>query len=141
MEKLHKVTLPSGGEMVFHLAPFAVARELHRAVTEEAKALHLDPKTDIDVNLLKDLFCTGLSSKKIEEQIWRCFEKAMINNQRITEKTFEPEEMRDDYFFACMEVGRENILPFTKSLFAKYKTAFEKAQATLKSLSVTKDSQ
>ena len=123
MDELKVVTLPSGAMLKISLSPFKVARELYRAVLEEAKGLKFDPKQEIDVNMFKDLFCTAVSSRKIEETLWECFKKATYNGLGITEDTFEPLDARDDYLTACLEVAKVNILPFTKSLFAQYGTA------------------
>jgi len=112
--------LPSGAELEITLSPFATSRALFQAILDESKLLKLDPKADVDVNLLKDLFCTFLSSKKIEACIWECMKRATYNGLKITEDTFEPEAARDDYFSVCFETTKANILPFTKSLYAQY---------------------
>ena len=72
----------------------------------------------IDVNLRKDLFCTFLASKKIEAALAECMKRVTYNGLKITEDTFEPVEARDDYLTVCVEVTRENVVPFMKSLFA-----------------------
>lgn len=115
-----EVTLPSGAVLTIQPAPFADARDLYQALMEEGKGLKLDPTAEVDVNFWKDLFCTGLSSKKVEQKLWKCMEKVLINKLRVTTETFEPVEARDDYFTVLMEVATENISPFTKSLYVKY---------------------
>lgn len=114
------VDLPSGARLKISLSPFAVARDLYQAALEELKHLKLDPEAEVDANFYKDLFCTGLASKKIEKAIWKCMEKALYNDLKITEDTFEPEEARDDYFAVMFEVAKVNIHPFAKDLSAKY---------------------
>lgn len=117
---LKTVKLPSGAELKLHAAPFADSKALLQAVLEESKGLRLDGNSDIDVNLWKDLVCVGFSSKKIEACLAKCMERALVDGQRIDDKTFEPLERRDDYMSVCYEVAKENLLPFTKSLYAQY---------------------
>lgn len=115
-----KVTLPSGAELDIQLRPFAESRALYQAFLEEAKSLKLDPAAEVDVNMWKDLACLALSSKRVEEAIWVCFKGCLYKKIQISLDTFEPEEAREDYFTVMMEVARENVLPFTKSLFVQY---------------------
>lgn len=114
------IDLPSGAKLRVTVSPFAISRALYQAILEESKGLKLDPKAEVDANLFKDLFCVGLSSKKIEACLEACLEKCLYNDKRITADTFEPVEARDDYIQVCFEVAKENIQPFTKSLYAKY---------------------
>lgn len=112
--------LASGAELKIQLAPFADARALFQAVLEEAKALKINSQDEIDVNLFKDVFCAGLSSKKIEACLSLCMKRVTYNDLKIDENTFEPELARGDYMEVCWEVLQENILPFVKNLYAKY---------------------
>lgn len=112
--------LPSGAKLEITPAPFAIAKALYMAVAEEMKSLKLDPRAEIDANFWKDIFCVGISSVKIEERLWECMKRATYNGLKIDKDTFEPIESRQDYGVVCFEVAKENILPFTKSLSAKY---------------------
>lgn len=124
-----KVKLPSGAELEIGVSPFEVAKNLYQAVLEEVRVLKLDPAAEIDVNLFKDLYCAGFSSKKIEACVQKCFDKVLYNGLRVTPETWEPVEARQDYQEACWAVAQENIEPFTKSLYAKYQTIL-KGQAS-----------
>lgn len=124
---MKSVKLPSGAELQITLATFAESRSLYQAVLEEAKVLRLDPGQEIDVNLYKDLFCTALSSKKIETALWDCMKKVLYNGLKIDKDTFESEESRQDYVMVCLEVGKENISPFLKSLYAEWYPVLAKA--------------
>ncbi len=126
-----KVTLPSGAELEIRLAPFADSKALYQAVLEEVKTMNLDPKADVDVNLFKDLFCIGFSSKKIESALNKCFQQVTYNGMKISGDTWEPVSARDDYFKACIEVAKENILPFVKSLYAEYLPIFQEMVGSL----------
>lgn len=115
-----KITLPSGAELDITPSPFTVAKALYQAVAAEGKDLKLDPSAEIDVNFYKDIFCVALSSKKIEAALAECMKRVTYNGVKVTDETFEPIEARDDYLSVCFEVMKENIQPFTKSLYAKY---------------------
>jgi hypothetical protein len=112
--------LSSGAVLKITLAPFAEAKALYQACLEELRNLHVDPKEEVDVNLFKDLFCVGLSSKKIEAALWPCLKRATYNDLKIDDSTFEPVEARQDYVPVCFEVAKENIAPFAKSLYAEF---------------------
>lgn len=115
-----EVKLPSGALLRVDLAPFAVSKALYQAVLEEAKGLKIDGNAELDVNLFKDIFCAGFSSKKIEAALLECMKRAKYDNLQITDETWEPLSAREDYMVACFEVAKENLLPFTKSLSAQY---------------------
>lgn len=112
-------TLPSGATLRFNVAPFADARELYQVILSEIKDVPFNSKRELG-EVIKELVCIVASSKPVEAAIWQCFKKALYNNVKITEQTFEPVEARDDYLTACLEVTKENIMPFTKSLYAEY---------------------
>jgi hypothetical protein len=115
-----EVTLPSGAVLVVAPAPFQAAKALYQAVLEEVKGVKVDPLAEVDVNLFKDMFCIGLSSKKIESALAECLKRVTYNGLKVDSSTFEPVESRQDYVTACFEVAKENIEPFTKSLYAQY---------------------
>ena len=120
-----KIKLPSGAELEISPAPFADAKALYQAFLSEGKGLELDGSKEIDHNFMKDIFCAALSSPLIEEKLWECMKRCRYNKEKLVEDIFEPVESRDDYFTVMFEVAKENILPFTKSLYAQYKHIFE----------------
>lgn len=111
--------LPSGAELKITLSDFETSKALYQAIADECKNIKMNPKDEVE-NLVKDLACVALSSKKIEECLWKCMERATYNSVKITKETFEPEQTRDDYLAVCMEVARVNVLPFMKSLYAQF---------------------
>lgn len=125
---MREVKLPSGALLKIGLSPFAVGKSLYQAVLEDAKGVDFTGQTELAV-LYRDLFCVAASSKKIEACLWECFKKCTYNSGngdfRITEETFESVEARDDYLTVCVEVAKENILPFAKSLYAEYGHLFK----------------
>jgi len=120
MDELKTVKLPSGAVLKITPSPFADAKALYQAILEEARGLKLDPLSEIDVNLWKDLVCVGFSSKKIEAALAKCMERATYNDLKMDKDTFEPVAARDDYLTVCLEVTKENVMPFMKSLYAQY---------------------
>lgn len=121
-----EIVLPSGAKLAITLSPFAISKALLQAMLEEGKELKIDPKTEIDVNLFKDLFCTAFCSKKIEACVLECMKRVTYNGLKIdVNTTFEPEEARDDYMTVCYEVAKENVMPFTKTLTQQYSQILE----------------
>ena len=119
------VSLPTGAKLVITPSPFADARALFQVALRELKGLKLDPKAEVDVNFFKDIFCAGFSSKEFESALQKCFERCTYNGLKITDETFEKVEAREDYFVVCLEVAKETLLPFTKSLSAQYAPILE----------------
>lgn len=120
------VTLPSGAELRIDLAPFADAKALYQAILEEGVKIKITSVEHAE-NVIKDLFCTVLSSKRIEESLYKCFQKSLYGGVRIANvnEVFESLEARGDYFQVCIEVARENIMPFMKDLYAQYGPVLE----------------
>lgn len=117
------VKLPSGATLKVGLPPFEVSKALYQAILEEVKGIPVSAKTDM-ASVYKDLICLGFSSKKIESCLWECFKHCLYADGRgelkIDKDTFEPVAARDDYLTVCMEVTKENVNPFGKSLYAQF---------------------
>lgn len=122
------VKLDSGADLKITMASFAEARGLYQSVLKEVKFLKIEDQAEIDVNFFKDIFCTLLSSKEIEQEIWNCMGRATYNKQKITEDTFSEEVARGDYISICYEIAWYNISPFTKGLYAKFSPLLGKAK-------------
>jgi len=123
---MQDIKLPSGATLKITLSPFAVSKALLEAVSAEAKDMRLDPQAEIDLDLMKNLFCTGFSSKKIDAALQECTKRCTYNGVKLTEDTFEPEDARQDYVTVCLEVALANLRPFTKNLFAELNRIAEK---------------
>jgi len=120
MAELKEILLPSGATLKVQLSPLIDAKALLSAVLEESKNLKIESQTDIDLGLLKDIVCAGFSSPKIDKALTACMKRALYNDLKIDDKTFEPEDARQDYLIVCFEVAKANLLPFMKSLSAKF---------------------
>lgn len=120
---MREINLPSGATLKIQVAPFSASKALYKAVLKELKGINIDPKGDA-TSLYKDIFCTSFSSEEIEKTLWECLKRCTLNSGagdlKIDDQTFEPVERRDDYMKVCIEVAKDNILPFAKSLYAEY---------------------
>jgi len=128
-----EVELPSKAILKIHHTPFEVSLALNEAVIEELKGLQFDSQTDM-LKIYKDIFCTGFSSKKIKECLWKCFERCTYNSGngdlKIDKNTFDPMDARQDYAAVCMEVAQYNIAPFVKAHSAKFFQALESLKSS-----------
>src|SRR5574343_678337 len=120
--------LPSGAELEITLSPFEDAKNLLQVISAEGIELKLDANQEIDVNFFKGIFLKAISSKKIEAALKVCMSRATYNGQKIDKDTFEDPAAREDYLLVCMEVAKENLSPFTKSLSALFGQLFDQAK-------------
>lgn len=121
-----KKELPSGAKLEITLAPFEDANNLRRAVASELKKVQVTSETELtEANFVKELLCTGLASREIEEAIWICLKRCLYNEQKITPDLFEPADKRGDYLPICIDVATENLAPFMKGLLSQLKTIFK----------------
>lgn len=123
---MKEIKLPSGATLKITPSPFADAKALYQALLREVRQVGINSQTEMG-EIFKNLFCMGFSSPEVEAKLLVCFKRCVYNSGKgdlkIDESTFEPIEARDDYMKVCMEVTRENVLPFVKSLYAEYQTA------------------
>lgn len=114
-----EVTLPSGSKLIITLASFKEAKELRAAIFDEAKGLGIFSTDELNVNLYKNIICSLVASKRIDDALNACMKRVVYNGHKINEDTFEAEEARVDYDDICFEVAKANLLPLVKSLYAK----------------------
>ena len=121
-----KVSLPSGAELEMTLAPFMEGERLFSATAECLKGVKVDGNTDVsdltsNLNSLKDMFLSCLTSQAMKEAILACLKRCTYNKQRITSwDIFDDINAREDYLAVCWEVVKFNLTPFTKSLISKF---------------------
>lgn len=128
---MKEVSLPSGAVLKITPAPFSDAKELYQAVAREVRTVHLNNKMEM-AEVYKDIFCAGITSREVEACLWKCFQKCLYNDLKIGKDTFEPVQAREDYTMICMEVAKENIHPFVKSLLSEFGPILELLKADLK---------
>lgn len=122
--------LPSGAKLEITVADFATSKKLYMVVAEEALRLRVSSSAEMEA-VIKDLLCLAVSSEKIEAAIWACMSRCTYNGVKVTQDTFEPVEAREDYLAALFEVASENIRPFTKSLYARFREELQKLTSSL----------
>lgn len=132
---MKEVTLPSGAVLKITPSPFKDSRALYQAILKEAREVKINSKMEI-VEVYKDLFCLGFSSPEVEKCLWKCFERCTYDSGKgdfkIDENTFEPVEARNDYMQVCVEVAKENVMPFMKSLYVEYQRILAMIESDLK---------
>lgn len=128
---MRTVTFENG--VVLHVAPapFEDAKALFQALMFEARSIPISGQREMG-DMMKDLFTIGFSSPLIEEKLKACMSRCMYNGSKIDKDTFEPLEAREHYLAVCAEVAQENISPFLKSLFAKFKEALKMTETIQK---------
>lgn len=117
---MRKVSLPSGATLEVAPAPFAASKALYQAILREFKGVAFGDDLEL-ADVLKDVFCGAFTSPAVDKALDECAKRCLYNGLKIDDSTFEPVEARDDYILVCMEVAKENIFPFGKSLFAEFK--------------------
>lgn len=131
MNEPKEILLPSGATLKIRPAPFAEAKALYQALLAEVKEIKIESETAM-VSIFKDIFCAGFSSQKIEKELEKCLARCTYNggngDMKIDKDTFEPMSAREDYTLVCMEVAKENIAPFAKSLYAEYSRILKEMQ-------------
>lgn len=131
--------LPSGSVLRFSdpPAPWAESEALYISVLTELKSVRINSQDDVP-NLMKDLICTGFSSKIIKEALRPCLERVLYNGSKISESTFENVKAREDYMEICYAVIEENIRPFLKSLSVQFAPLLERLKISMMPLSSVK---
>lgn len=111
--------LASGAILKIQMAPYRPAKTLFDAIVREAKSSNISFDTELDVNFIKNICLGVVSSPEVEKSLWPCLAHCTYDGLRINEDTFNSLQAREDFLEICMEVGKENVLPFAKHLYAK----------------------
>ncbi len=115
---MRKVDLKSGKVLEVSPAPFSDSFALFQSVCDEMKSVNISKDYESPINMFKDMLCNFMASKKFEECLWKCMVRSRIDGSKIVKDIFEDPEVRGDFITVCMEVSVENLLPFTKDLYA-----------------------
>ncbi len=120
---MDSIQLKSGASLAVTIASFSAGNRLMKTVARELSSVdfNLDLKSfaelsDKDINVLKNVAFQILQSDAIESALLECMKKCLYNEERITEKTFEPENARPDYLPVAWEVMKANLRPFFSGL-------------------------
>ncbi len=117
------LALRSGRSLELGMAPFSVGMKLFKVIANELKLVDVDlGSLDLskiagkDINTLKNAILQLLGSDALEAAVFACMEKCLLEGQRVTRQTFEPEDMRGDFLPVAWEVIKFNLSPFFSSL-------------------------
>lgn len=113
---MREVNLPSGAKLNVSSAPFKDAKQLFQVMAKEWK--DLDPSVMASPSGMTAMFMAAFSSVEVEKALWPCMVRSLYNGQKIVPDTFEPEEARQDFIPAALEIVADNITPFTRGLFS-----------------------
>ena len=130
MQLNEKVTLPSGRVLEFQdpgwqascrlkCLVFQIARQMELGEMNLGDALKGGGLTieKIEVNDLKNVFCSLLGSEELDKMLLVCMKGgSLLNGVRITDQTFEDVALREDWIPCQKEVGWRTLSPFFKSL-------------------------
>lgn len=128
-----EVKLPSGALLKIDAATFEESKDLHQALLREVAHIPINASATggVDlVNPVKQVVCIGLSSPVVEACLWKCLAHCTYSPEgnsvgsKITKDTFKSLTAREDYIDVCLEVALENLLPFVKALYARFKPFF-----------------
>lgn len=134
---MREVALPSGAVLRVAPSPFPIAKALYHAVLKEARGIDFADGNKELPSVFLELFCAGFSSPEIDRALFECMKRCTYNHGgkgdlKIDADTFEPEHAREDYMTVCMEVAKENIGPFVKSLYAEFRQALSMLESIQK---------
>jgi hypothetical protein len=114
---MKEVKLKSGVVLGLGDTPFQVSKDLFQAFLRCMDGVDVQSKDQFDFALT----AAFLSNPEVERCLWECMKRCLYNGVKINPDTFEPVTAREDFNEVCLEVGMENISPFTKGLFAGLK--------------------
>lgn len=138
-----EVTLPSGAILKIAPAPFADAKALFQAFLKEVRNVPMTTNADNAswtwfLELYKNVYSAAFSSQEVERCMWACAARCLyddgtmakeIPGLKVEPSIFEKAANRQDFETVAMEVTKENVDPFAKSLYAKYLSASKELKA------------
>ena len=125
-----RVVLPSGRALEFQDPGWALSCKLKCLVFQLARQTNIGDMNlgdalkggglsmeKVEVNDLKNVFCTLLGSEELDKLLLACMKGgSLLNGVRITDQTFEDVILREDFIPCQKEVGWRTLSPFFKSL-------------------------
>lgn len=117
----------NGKTIVINAAGFKDAFELKNSIEESIKGQQLDlvkkgtSLENMDIAPLIQLVLSIDSNERFNTALFKCLEKCLYDQEKITEKTFEKVENRADYYNIVIECVKVNISPFFVGLISRLK--------------------
>ena len=116
-------TLPTGSKLTVSESSYEDADALLKALLKCAKGIPLakDPMS-MDVSVLKDAFIEAATSPEVDQAIFKCAERAMYENVKVTKAIFDDPKIKDkaraDRFLIQWHVIEVNCGPFFGKTFS-----------------------
>ncbi len=119
-------TLPSGSKLVVSESAYQDANTLLKALLRTAKGVQLAHNPlETDVTALKDVVLEAATSPEVDAALFKCAERAMYENVRVTKDLFDDPKLKDlargDYFLILWHVIEVNCGPFFGKTFSALK--------------------
>jgi len=128
-------TSKNGAKVKIELSSFKNAFELKNSIEKALLKENIDvANIDIDIGKVKEnkvdfAMISSLSKyimvidsdENVHKSVFKCLERCLYNDFKITEETFEPEKARADYYEIVINCIKENLSPFLKTLFSELK--------------------
>lgn len=82
-----------------------------------------------EIGGLLDAVVDVITSKEVEDLIFKCMERCTYDDEKITRATFEKEERRGDFLYVAFEVLKANVNPFMSHLTSGLKGIFQQKKS------------
>jgi hypothetical protein len=111
---------------------FKTAKELERSIGVALNQNRISLNLDGDIDLIEssisgenigELLRSVLNiavSREVEENLFKCCERAIYDNEKINIEFFEKVENRSLYYPIMIEIIKVNVYPFIESLFSQF---------------------
>jgi len=137
---------PSEKKVVINIASIEESMALKDAIVSEfarsgikidvaLESLNSASDIDFDVASIARLVALIDSSPVVRDRILDCLKKCTHDREKITLKTFEPEDYRQDYYPVMMQCLKVNLAPFFKGPLSKFAPFLRAYQSRMQSLS------
>lgn len=121
----------SGADLTINIAPFRDVMNLKNAIQKTIKGEELSELGNLDIESLKKGNSQGIfsgivnaimavdSSDEVYKATFKCLERCTYNDEKITERLFDKEETRADYYEIVFFCIRDNLEPFFRNVLSR----------------------
>jgi hypothetical protein len=120
----------SGADLTVNIAPFRDVMNLKNAIQKTIKSEDLSQLGNLDIESLKkgnsQSIFSGIvnailsvdSSEDVYKATFKCLERCTYNDEKVTERLFEKEEVRVDYYEIMFFCIKDNLEPFFRNVLS-----------------------